>query len=100
MARFVDQDTIDHRMRIWKELARKGERVAVIAAQLRMTRAALDQLVYRQRKAGHPDAVYHADACFTNPNPTKHQLNKRLQARRRQTRNGQRSARYAKTSAN
>jgi hypothetical protein len=48
------------RLMVWKRLASRGVLVADIAHQLGMKRAALDQFVVRARKAGHPDAVYHA----------------------------------------
>jgi hypothetical protein len=83
MARCPDPETIEYRMRMWKQLAPRGVRVADIADRLRMTRAALDQMVYRQRKAGNPLAVYHADACFADPDPSPRRLALRLRARKR-----------------
>lgn len=49
----------DDRLTVWRRLARRGVLVAEIAAQLGMTRPALDRMVVRARKIGHPDAVYH-----------------------------------------
>jgi hypothetical protein len=98
MGRCPDPETTEHRMKVWKELALRGVRVADIAERLRMTRVALDQLVYRQRKAGNPLAVYHADACFTDPNPSSRKLAKRLYARTRDRRHKRsRSARLTIT---
>lgn len=86
MGRHPDREITEYRMEVWKRLAPRGVLVADIAAQLRMTRVALDQLVYRQRKAGNPLAVYHADACFADPDPDARKLAKRLYARTRDRR--------------
>ncbi len=77
----TDTGLIDDRLIVWKREARKGTLVADIARMLGMTRAALDQLVHRQRKAGHPDAVLHLHAQLKNPDPTPRQLYQRRQAR-------------------
>jgi hypothetical protein len=86
MARYPDVEMIEYRLSVWREGCRRGLKVADIAHQLHMTRGTLDQFVYRQRKAGHPKAVYHPDACFTDPEPSAQKLAKRLAARRRDRR--------------
>lgn len=52
----------DTRIRLarWRRLAADGHHMDDIAAQLGMTRAALDKLLERARKHGHPDAIPHA----------------------------------------
>lgn len=86
MGRYADREITEHRLRTWRRLSGEGLRVADIAVHLRMTRAALDQLVYRQRKDGNPLAVYHPDARFTDPDPSPRKLAARLAARHRDRR--------------
>lgn len=50
------------RLAAWKHYARLGWPVDDIAAQLGITRHALDQTVVRARRHGHPDAIHHARA--------------------------------------
>lgn len=54
-----DPDTAD-RLIIWRRGAEQGIPVAEIAAQLGISRDALDRFVCRARARGHPDAVRHA----------------------------------------
>ncbi len=54
----------DDRLAVWRRLALRGVLVADIAAQLGMTRPALDRMVVRARKDKHPDAVYHLNAAL------------------------------------
>lgn len=49
----------DRRMEAWRKGARTGRLVVDIAADLGMTRAALDQYIHRARRAGDPRAVHH-----------------------------------------
>lgn len=89
-----DTDMINYRLGVWKRLAVLGVPAAEIADRLNMKLAALNQLVYRQRKRGHPSAVYHADAPQFAPASTLEgsELARRLhiralrQARRRRQR--------------
>lgn len=55
-----DHETIDYRMRVWANQAPQGTPVADIAARLRISKAALNQMVLRERRANNPLAVYHA----------------------------------------
>ena len=48
------------RLARWRRLAPDGRHMDDIAAELGMSRAALDKLLERARRAGHPDAVPHA----------------------------------------
>ncbi len=57
-----DPELYSHRLAVWRQRARRGDRVEDIAAELRMKRSALDQFVVRARRDGHQDAVYHANA--------------------------------------
>lgn len=86
MGRHRDHEIVEYRLRVWRELCRRGWRVDDIAEHLNMKRDALDQFLYRERKAGNPAAIYHPDACFVNPNPSARQLAKRIAARRRDRR--------------
>ena len=86
MARHRDHEVMDYRLSEWKRLARQGILVADIAARLGMSRAALDQMLCRARRRGHPDAVYHADARFKSPTPTRRQVLERDRKRRRRLR--------------
>lgn len=81
--RVLDEELADRRLAVWKRRARAGDLVADIAAELGMTRTALDRYVIRARGRGHPDAVYHLNACPTNPAPDMRVLTRRLHARRR-----------------
>lgn len=56
-----DLDTAD-RLIIWRRGAEQGIPVDEIAAQLGITRVALDRFICRARKRGHPDAIRHANA--------------------------------------
>lgn len=47
------------RLRRWRQLASTGMPVAEIAAAIGVSRAALDQMVVRARRHGHPDAIRH-----------------------------------------
>ena len=85
-----DEETIDYRMRVWAQLAPTGELVADIAARLRMSRAALNQMVLRERARKNPLAVYHAHYRQPGGGPMP------LRARTRQ-RAAQRAARNAGT---
>ena len=62
--KYRDEDMIRDRLIVWKRLATAGVAVDQIAAGLRISRAALDQTVYRERRRGNPDAVYHAMAVL------------------------------------
>lgn len=53
-------DTAD-RLRIWRRHATVGTPVDDIAARLGMAHDALDQMVLRARRHGHPDAIHHAN---------------------------------------
>ena len=61
--KYRDEDTIRDRLIVWKRLATAGVPVDRIAAELRISRAALDQTVHRERLRGNSDAVYHALAA-------------------------------------
>lgn len=57
--RLPDREREEERLQVWRRGAMIGTRVADIAAQLGMSRAALDQCVQRARRRGHPDAIVH-----------------------------------------
>lgn len=57
-----DEEVVERRLIVWKRRAQLGDPVEDIAAELGMTRIALDRFVIRARKRGHPKAVYHAKA--------------------------------------
>lgn len=57
--RHLDEEVEAYRLGTWKRRALVGDLVEDIAAELRMTRVALDRYVVRARRRGHPDAVYH-----------------------------------------
>ena len=69
-----DHDRNEQRLKIWKDRALRGVRRADIAVELGMSLVALDQMVYRHRSAGNPLAVYHINAQFKDPNPSRHNL--------------------------
>lgn len=55
------EDTVI-RLARWKRLASIGTPVDDIAATVGMTRDALDQMVCRARRHGHPDAILHPNS--------------------------------------
>lgn len=57
--RVRDEEIVERRLRAWKRGALDGVPVAIIAHQLGMKRAALDQFVVRERRNGNPLAVHH-----------------------------------------
>jgi hypothetical protein len=66
-----DPELETHRLKVWRAGALIGTPVASIAAQLGMTRVALDRYVCRARKRGHPDAIKHLTSygAFTFMHP-------------------------------
>lgn len=70
MGRTRDVETIAHRLTVWRRLATAGVEVAVIAARLGISPAALNATVYRERRRGNPDAVHHANHNPTDPDPS------------------------------
>jgi hypothetical protein len=70
-----DPELEARRLKTWRAEALIGTPVASIAAQLGMTRAALDRYVCRARKRGHPDAIKHLTSygAFTFMHPAARQ---------------------------
>lgn len=66
-----DPELEARRLRAWRAGALIGTPVASIAAQLGMTRTALDRYVCRARQRGHPDAIRHLSSygAFTFMHP-------------------------------
>ena len=52
------------RLARWKRLASTGMPVNDIARTIGISRSALDQMVCRARKRGHPDAILHPHAAI------------------------------------
>ncbi len=90
-----DDELIGRRLAVWSALAPQGVRVDDIAARLGMSRAALDQLIHRERASGNPAAVYHLNGHPRVPDGDR-SLPTRLRNRReRERRRRHRLARAA-----
>lgn len=89
--RMPDVELIEYRLTVWRFMALGGAPVDSIAERLGISRRSLDQLVYRQRKAGNPLAVHHAHARLRNPDPDHTQLVHRAAAARVRARRRERN---------
>ncbi len=78
------QSDLDTTIRLarWKRLACTGMPVDQIAADIGITRAALDRMVCRARKHGHPDAVRHPHAATAPGEGVTHVVDSIKRARR------------------
>lgn len=78
LSRRPNREVTDGRLATWKRLCARHVPASDIAAALGMRRPALDQMLVRARRLGHPDAVHHPAARFKSEQPTQRQRNHRL----------------------
>lgn len=77
------------RLARWRRLASTGTPVADIAAAIGVSRDALDQMVCRARRHGHPDAILHPNSGFQG---LRHLYDGRARRTRIHARNSNRGA--------
>ncbi|MFF5228436.1 hypothetical protein [Dactylosporangium sp. NPDC000521] len=85
MSNYRPHERTASRLARWRQLASTGMPVDDIAAELGIDRRALDQMVCRARRRGHPDAIYHPTAVLPGQG-TAHIIRSRAaHVRRRRT---------------